>query len=169
MKSFLAILLLVFATQTPKSQHGTVSQRVGSTEIAITYNRPVARGRTLFGSDGVVRWGRMWHPGADSSTTISFSKAVTIEGQQLAAGRYTLWAIPEPRPTPWTMVFSRGVDNWHTNYPGESQDALRIKVVADSASHLETLTYFFPMVDADSAVLRLQWGTTAVGMRIRVH
>jgi len=170
MNSFLAILVvLVFATQTPKSQHGTVTQRVGATEIAISYNRPVARGRVLFGPDGIVSWGRRWHPGADSATTIAFSKDVTIEGQTLPAGRYTIWTIPEQRPAPWTLIFNRGVDVWHTNYPGESQDALRIKVVADSATHVETLTYFFPMVDADSAVLRLQWGTTAVGMRIREH
>jgi hypothetical protein len=170
MRSFFAILVaLVFATQTRKSQHGTVTQRVGATEIAITYSRPVARGRTLFGEGGVVPWSRMWHPGADSATTITFSKNVTIEGQRLAAGRYTLWAIPEQAPAPWTMIFSRGVDIWHTSYAGESQDALRINVSADSASHIETLTYFFPMVDADSAVLRLQWGKTAVEMRIREH
>jgi len=37
----------------------------------------------------------MWHPGADSATTISFSKDVTIDGHALKAGRYTLWTIPE--------------------------------------------------------------------------
>src|SRR5437660_5027871 len=32
-----------------------VTQRVGSTDIAVSYNRPVARGRRLFGE--LVRWG----------------------------------------------------------------------------------------------------------------
>src|SRR3990172_8075579 len=71
----------------PFSQHGTVSQRVGYTDIAISYNRPVARGRTLFG--GAVRWGRICNPGADSATTVELSRDVDIEGQQLAAGSYT--------------------------------------------------------------------------------
>ena len=49
-----------------KSQRGTVSQKIANTDITITYGRPVARGRTLFGS--LVPYGRMWHPGADAAT-----------------------------------------------------------------------------------------------------
>ena len=49
------------------SQPGTVSQTVDSTVITLVYNRPVARGRTLFGE--LVPWGRMWHPGANEATT----------------------------------------------------------------------------------------------------
>ena len=158
---FWVLLLLL---QVPRSQHGSVTQRVGTTDIAISYNRPVARGRELFGT--LVRWGRMWHPGADSATTISFSTDVTIDGHALKAGRYSLWTIPE-EGKPWTVIFNRGVGGWHTNYPGESQDALRITVTPEKGGHLETLTYYFPMVDADSAVLRLQWGTVVVPMMIR--
>ena len=156
---------LAAAIQVPKSQHGSVTQRVGSTEITITYNRPVARGRDLFG--GVVAWNRIWHPGADSSTTLSFSKNVTIDGHALAAGRYTLWTIPQEPPKPWTVIFSRGINNWHTQYPGESQDALRLTVTPETGAHMETLAYYFPMVDADSAILRLHWGTVVVPMKIK--
>jgi hypothetical protein len=156
--------LLLLLLQVPRSQHGSVTQRVGTTDIAISYNRPVARGRELFGT--LVRWGRMWHPGADSATTISFSKDVTIDGHALKAGRYTLWTIPEAAQ-PWTVIFNRGVGGWHTNYPGESQDALRITVTPEMGGHMENLTYYFPMVDADSAVLRLQWGTVVVPMMIK--
>src|SRR5687767_8755977 len=99
-----------FFQELRRSQHGSVRQRVATTDIAISYHRPVARGRALFGSDGIIRWGRIWHPGADSATTISFSTAVSIQGHDLAAGRYTLWAIPEEAPKPWTMILSRAVD-----------------------------------------------------------
>lgn len=51
---------------------------MGYTDISIAYHRPVARGRTLFG--GVVRWGRVWNPGADSATVVTFSKNVVVEG-----------------------------------------------------------------------------------------
>src|SRR5437016_12896778 len=86
------------AQRIPASQHGSVTQRVGLTDIAVSYNRPVARGRRLFGD--LVRWGRIWHPGADSATTISFGHDVTIAGHDVAAGRYTLWTIPEEPPKP---------------------------------------------------------------------
>jgi DUF2911 family protein len=165
MKTLLLLLLpsLVFG-QVPRSQHGAVSQRVSTTDISVSYNRPVARGRELFGV--LVRWGRRWHPGADSATTISFSKDVTINGHALKAGSYTLWTIPE-ESKPWTVIFNRGTGVWHTNYPGDSLDALKLEVKADSGAYMESLAYYFPMVDADSAVLRMHWGTVIIPMMIR--
>ena len=160
------VLFLLLLLQVPRSQHGSVTQRVGTTDIVISYNRPVARGRELFGT--LVRWGRIWHPGADSATTISFSKDVTIDGHALKAGRYTLWTIPE-ESKPWTVIFNRGVGGWHTNYPGESQDALRLSVSPETGGYMETLTYYFPVVDADSATLRLHWGTVTVPMKIKTR
>ena len=147
----------------PFSQHGSVSQRVGFTDISISYNRPVAHGRTLFG--GVVKWRRVWHPGADSATTIGFSKDVTIEGKPLAAGQYTLWTIPDTAS--WTVIFSRALHVFHIPYPGDSHDALRVTVTPVQGSYMEVLAYEFPVVGPDSATLELHWGTTIVPLRIR--
>jgi len=157
--------LAAAAQRVPLSQHGSVTQRVGQTDVVVSYNRPVARGRTLFGD--VVRWGRVWHPGADSATTISFSRDVTIAGHDVPAGRYTIWTIPGEPPRPWTVILNRGVDVWHTQYPGEALDALRITVAPEQGPHMEVLAYYFPVVAADSAVLRLHWGSTIVPITIR--
>jgi DUF2911 family protein len=170
-KLLLAAALLVPGTGTvsgqgiPFSQHGTVSQRVGYTDITISYNRPVAHGRVLFGQ--LVKWGRVWHPGADSATTITFSRDVLIEGQPLAAGAYTLWAIPDS--TRWTLIFSRAVHVFHLPYPGESFDVLRVTTAPVQGSHMEVLAYYFPVVGPDSAVLNLHWGTTIVPLHIRTR
>src|SRR3954468_19107705 len=81
--------------QAPKpSQHGSVSQQIAGTTITIEYNRPVARGRSLFGS--LVPCGRVWCPGADYCTTIQLSTDVKINGQTLAAGTYSLWVDAQP-------------------------------------------------------------------------
>ncbi len=152
----------------PFSQHGSVSQRVGFTDVSIEYNRPVARGRRLFGDSGtraVVKWGGIWHPGADSATTITFSKDVLVEGQPLAAGSYTLWTIP--RPDAWTVIFSRALHVFHIPYPGAASDALRVEVKPEQGEHMDVLAYYFPVVAPDSAVLRLHWGEMVVPIRIR--
>ena len=151
----------------PFSQAGSVSQRVGYTDISITYDRPVARGRTLFGDHAVVPWGRVWHPGADSATTITFSRDVLIEGRPLPAGSYTLWTIPRSPPGTWTIIFSRATHVFHIPYPGEARDALRVEVTPERGDHMEVLAYYFPVVAPDSAVLRLQWGEMVVPIRIR--
>ena len=161
--ALIPVLLSARAQGIPFSQHGTVSQRVGFTDISISYNRPVAHGRTLFG--GVVKWRRVWHPGADSATTIGFSKDVLIEGKPLAAGQYTLWAIPDTAS--WTVIFSRALHVFHIPYPGESHDALRVTVTPVQGSYMEVLAYEFPVVGPDSATLELHWGTTIVPLRIR--
>jgi hypothetical protein len=161
---FIVLAPLAAAAQgIPWSQHGTVSQRVGFTDISISYNRPVARGRELFGK--LVKWGKVWHPGADSATTIDFSRNVLIEGKPLVAGQYTLWAIPDTAS--WTVIFSRAVHVFHIPYPGESHDALRVAVTPVQGSYMEVLAYEFPVVGPDSAVLQLHWGATIVPLRIR--
>src|SRR5262245_13744253 len=54
--------------QNPRpSQHGSVSQQIADTKITIDYNRPVARGREIFGK--LVRWGEVWCPGADQASS----------------------------------------------------------------------------------------------------
>ena len=76
------------------SQSGSVWQEVANTSITVTYDRPVARGRELFG--GIVPFAEVWNPGANDATAISFSRDVSINGHSLSAGKYSLWAIPEP-------------------------------------------------------------------------
>lgn len=150
----------------PFSQHGTVSQRVGYTDISISYSRPVAHGRTLFG--GVVHWGRIWTPGADSTTRITFSRDVQVDGHALPAGTYSLWMQPEPQG-PWTVIFSRAIHILHIPYPGPAQDVLRLTAQPEQGSPMEVLAFYFPVVTPDSAVLRMHWGTTIIPLTIRVN
>lgn len=147
-----------------RSQAAAVAQRVADTEITVTYSRPVARGRALFG--GIVPYDAVWNPGADQATAIAFTRDVEINGQPLQAGRYSLWAVP--RPESWTVIFSRAADVYHTPYPGEADDALRFDVSVETGSHAEVLTFDFASVEGKDAVLQLRWGTTVVPLSIRV-
>jgi hypothetical protein len=168
---WLAVVILAPATALPaqgrQSQHATVSQQLGETQVTIVYNRPSARGRTLFGRNGVVAWGRVWCPGADEASTIAVSKDVMIGGQPLAAGKYSIWAIPGPDE--WTLIFSRAADVFHVPYPGEAQDALRLKVKPQAGPFMEALAYYFPAADADRALLNLHWGETVVQVPLAVR
>ena len=155
------------AAQAPKSQHATVTQIVGTTQVTIVYNRPSARGRTLFGSGGVVPWGKVWCPGADTATTIALSRDMVVGGQALAAGKYSIWAIPGPGE--WTLIFSRAADVFHIPYPGQAQDAVRLTVKPQPGGpFMESLAFYFPAADADRALLNLHWGETIVQVPLAV-
>lgn len=145
-----------------KSQLGSVTQQVAGARVEVTYRRPVARGRALFGA--LVPWGHVWTPSADSAARLSVSAAVTVNGQPLPAGEYGVWAIPDSAQ--WTVIFSREAAAFHLRYP-EGRDALRVRSVPTRGEHVETLLFAFPIVDADSAVLQLRWGTTVVPLVVR--
>jgi len=148
----------------PPSQRGSVRQTVAFTDITIEYGRPVARGRVLFGS--LVKWDRVWHPGADSASRITFSHDVVLEGKPLRAGSYTLWLIPR-ESAPWTLIISDAAHAFHIPYPGESHDVMRVDIATEKGSHMETLAYYFPLVLRDEAELRLHWGETILPIHIK--
>jgi hypothetical protein len=165
--ALLAATAPLAAAQTiPFSQRGSVAQSVGFTEISVQYGRPVARGRTLFGDSALVRWDRIWNPGADSATRISFDHDVQVEGRDVKAGEYTMWLLPRSTG-PWTFILSRAAHVFHTPYPGEEQDALRVDVTPERGAHMETLALYFPVVNRDEAVLRIHWGETIVPVKLK--
>lgn len=145
-----------------KSQGARLEQRVGPVRVTVEYRRPVARGRQLFG--GIVPYGKEWNPGADAASTIRFSGDVLVEGQPVPGGSYSIWAIPDPER--WTFILSRSANVFHEPYPA-GNDALRVSLTPETGPHMETLGFYFPMVDADSAILHLHWGETVVPLRVR--
>ena len=144
------------------SQTAEVMQWVGPAKIDITYHRPVARGRELFGK--LVPYGKVWSPSADSAAVFTTTKPLTVNGAALPAGSYTIWTIPGENE--WTVMFSTEHPVPHLFYP-EGKDALRVKATSRGADHFETLAIHFPMVDADSAELVIHWGRTALPLKIR--
>jgi len=173
-KKIVIVLVLVglfgvsagYSQRVRPSQKGTVSQMVANTEIAIEYSRPSAKGRTLFGPDGIVKYKKIWMPGANEATNIKFSRDVLVSGKAIKAGRYSIWSIPDKNA--WTIIFSEDWDQWHTRYPGKDKDALRISVKPKEGSHSELLSLYFPVVTSSSAVLHLHWGKTVIPIEIKL-
>jgi hypothetical protein len=168
-KAWSALLLLsataVQGQETPRvkpSQTGTVSQEIGSTKIAMQYDRPVARGRELFGA--LVKWGSVWSPSANFATTFDVSEDITVQGDRLPKGKYSIWSIPGEQE--WTIIFNKKERVHHLQYP-EGEDVLRVKTKPEQGSHMETLAWYFPVVGPDSAIMRLHWGTTVVPVTIK--
>jgi hypothetical protein len=146
----------------PRSQLGMVTQSVGTSRVEITYRRPVARGRDLFGA--LVPFGRVWTPSADTAARITLSAALEVNGGKLPAGSYSVWAIPDSAS--WTVIFSSVPSVFHLRYP-DGHDVLRVQAVPTRGDHVETLMFAFPMVDADSARLEIRWGTTIIPLSLK--
>ncbi|MEO7359913.1 MAG: DUF2911 domain-containing protein [Gemmatimonadaceae bacterium] len=148
----------------PFSQRQHITQNIALTEVDIEYGRPVARGRELFGK--LVPWDTIWHPGADAATRITFKRDVLLEGHEVKAGTYSLWLIPRPNSA-WTFIVSKTANVSHLDYAGPTKDALRVDIMPETQSHLESMTWHFPMVLKDDAILRFQWGTTSLSIKVK--
>ena len=172
-KIFSLLLLVVLASPAvfaqslrlpDESQEAKVGQRIGLSDITISYHRPQVKGRPVFG--GLVPYGQVWRAGANENTTITFTDDVTIEGKPLAKGTYGLHMIPTASDV--TVIFSKANASWGSYTYDPREDALRVQVKQQPAEFHESLTYDFAEVKPDSALAVLQWDKTAIPFRVAI-
>jgi len=67
------------------------------------------------------------------------------------------------------MIFHKDWNRFHLPYPGDEGVALRVDgITPERGQHMETLAWYFPVVEGKDAVLRLHWGETIVPLAVRV-
>ena len=146
------------------SQAAMVRQRLGLTDVTITYHRPLVKGRTIWGD--VVPYGQVWRAGANENTVITFSDPVTVDGQPLPAGSYGLHMLPAE--TSFIVIFSKNATSWGSFSYDEKEDALRVTVKPVPTDMHEALTYDFDDLKPESAVATLRWDKLAVPFKVAV-
>ncbi len=151
--------------QIQASERAVVSQSVDGTTLTLEYSRPVARGRELFGA--LVPWGVVWTPGANWATTLEVDKDIRLNGVEVSAGKYSVWAIPNRDH--FTISLNPNPRIFHFVKPDSTSGQIHISAEPTQASHVEMLTWSFPVVRGDGAVLNMQWGTTAVALQVVVQ
>jgi tetratricopeptide (TPR) repeat protein len=167
---FLLILNIAVAeaqtqlTLPESSQKAVIMQRIGLTDITITYHSPLAKGRKIWGD--LVPYNEVWRAGANENTTISFTTDIKIEGQALAAGTYGLHMIPTEKE--WTIIFSRDHSAWGSYFYKENQDALRVKTGAKVINNQDWLSYNFTDLQPQSVIAELRWEKLSVPFKIEI-
>ncbi len=146
------------------SQKAVSKQRVGITDITITYHRPLVNGRKIWGA--LVPFGQVWRAGANENTTIEVSTPVSVDGKPLPAGIYGLHMIPTADA--WTIIFSKMAVAWGSYTYSEAEDALRVTVKPRECELEEALEYEFENLKPDSVVVTMKWEKLAVPFRISV-
>jgi hypothetical protein len=137
MKSIRSILFLLtvlgltsflFAQEKPRvSPHETVNADVEGAKITIVYGRPYSKDpksgekRKIWG--GLVPFGKVWRLGADEATTFTTDKELTVGGNDIEPGTYTLFLLPEQDGA--KLIVNKQTGQWGTKYD-EKQDLVRI-------------------------------------------
>lgn len=134
----------------PKS---TITQNFGYTTVSIEYHRPAVKGRTIWGN--VVPFDKVWRTGANDATTVEFSTEVTVEGNKVPAGKYSLFTIPTK--SEWTVILNKVNKQWGSYNYEEKQDLIRFKVKTNPINHIESLQYWFSDVTLNTVGVNFAW------------
>jgi len=125
----------------------------------VIYSRPSKNDRDIFGN--LVPYGKVWRTGANEATEITIYNDMSISGQKIPAGTYTLYTIPNK--TEWTIILNKNINIWGTtsNYDSE-KDLIRIKAPArTAAATIEDFSMAFQPID-NGANLLMGWDDTYV-------
>lgn len=142
------------------SPSASVAQKIGLTDILVTYGRPAVRDREIFGD--LVPYGRWWRTGANESTVVVFQEDVRVQGEIVSAGTYSLYTIPNEGE--WTIIISNKL-SWGTQYD-ENEDLLRVTATPEQSHHVEQMMIYFENVTAESGDLVIHWADTKVPVTI---
>lgn len=197
----LVVLLLVFGSAqyalaqpapfVPRpSQKASVMQKIGVTEITITYSRPGVKGRVIWGEPlpeqanvkgeatldnqnlrpkdaPIVPWGHAWRTGANEATQFVITDDVLINGQKLPAGSYSLHTIPTKDE--WTIIFNSVANQWGSFDYDAAKDTLRVKVKPEWSEHSkEWLEYWIDPINDSSAQVSISWEKVRVRFTVEV-
>jgi len=140
------------------SSRGSIEQNVGFTTLKITYERPSARGRKVFGE--LVPFDRLWRTGAGHCTKISFNQPVLLNNQKVNSGTYAVFSIPNKDE--WTIIINTDSTLYGTSKYDSKKDVIRFKVKPQKTSRFyESLSFDVDIV-GNNAVIYLSWEKTQV-------
>ncbi len=174
MKKLLVLTAFVFASFSLEAQINTpapspfskVEQKVGLTDVTLEYSRPSMRGRTIFGD--LVPYDKLWRTGANQYTKITFGDDVTIDGQEVKAGTYSIFT--KPGKASWEIFLY--TDTEGGGVPKEWDES---KIAAKTTSEvfplpmkIETFTMGFDDLEPGSAILGMMWENVYVPLKIEV-
>jgi hypothetical protein len=142
-----------------KSKNGKTEGKIDGVDVVLEYGRPKVKERKIWGE--LVPFDKIWRAGADEATTISLSKDVLVEGKELTAGTYSLFAIPTEGD--WTIVFNKTAKQWGAFRYDEAEDALRVTVSpVKTDTHVEEMDF---VIEGNTIVLRWEKLTIPVNIK----
>lgn len=137
---------------------GPQGSNIAPATIRIEYGQPHLRGRSLH-TGGLVPLDTVWRLGANAATELETGVDLTIGGQLVPKGKYTLFALPTA--SGWKLIVNKNTGQWGTDYKQE-HDLIRVDLTKRALHEpVESFTmWLVPKQGTASGDLRFAWGTS---------
>ncbi len=146
----------VAESQEPASPLDYARAEIDGHQVEIKYSRPSMRGRTIYGD--LVPWDKVWRTGANEATHLRIPADMTIGGESVPAGEYTLWTVPSEDG--WMLVINSETGQRGHAYNGDL-DFVRVPMMTTSLDEpVEVFTITIVEGEDSDGVIRLDWETT---------
>ncbi len=172
--ALLATLLLTGLTWSSNAQitipqpspAGSVSSKVGLTDVTIDYFRPKVKGRKIFGegSDFLEPYGKIWRSGANAGSMLTLSTDIKMAGTDVKAGKYLIFSIPGKDEWQFMLYSDLKLGGNVAGY-NKANEVLRTSVKPVKLSNsVETLTFNISDISEDnaSANIELSWADVSI-------
>jgi hypothetical protein len=138
----------------PLSPHASTMAMVGDAHIHFDYSSPGVRNRIVFG--GLLPYGAVWQAGAHMATWMETNKDLSIDGNELKAGKYGFFVVPNKEE--WTLIFNSNWDQHGKDEYDEKEDVLRFKVSPKISDDIqEHLEYKVTKSNGASGTISMSW------------
>lgn len=106
---FVFVIGPIMKKQTKKaSPEQNITYTNADLQIDLFYCSPSKKDRVIFGE--LVPYGEVWRTGANEASTFTTNQNILINGEELPAGAYTLWTIPDV--SKWQVIFNSKMYGW---------------------------------------------------------
>lgn len=152
-----------------KSPHETTGAVLGArgtnTRVTITYGRPYAKGRKVWGE--LVKYNVGDRLGADEATLLLTQGPIQLGTANLPAGAYTLYIVASDTG-PSKLAISSNIGKWGIPVD-EKSDIARVELTKEATKeHVEQLTIGIAKKPDGTAALRISWENTMFSVPIAV-
>jgi hypothetical protein len=165
------------------SPMGMARISLGDTYVRVVYSRPYQRDRdNIFGTEesgALVPFGKVWRTGANEATEITVTGDVTVAGQPLPAGTYSLFTTPGAEE--WKIHFNSALGlNGTVRFDPATSEATEVDLAPTEAlavsapsttlaedEAVEQLTISFERTEGGADMV-LRWIRTEVRVPIAV-
>jgi tetratricopeptide (TPR) repeat protein len=142
----------------------TVKQAFALSDITIEYARPSAKGRVVYGD--VVPFGTIWRTGANNSTKITFGEDVKVEGNDVKAGTYALYSVPNKDSWELMLYKDLTLGGNVADYKKENE-VIRFTIKPTALTEkVETFQINVQDITSNSANIELIWEKTRVAFKV---